>query len=180
MFGRKSQPLVEVNFRDLAAAPNLQPGAGYVYVWGLKQAPAVGMWVWVPGMDGSATAVVCAIDAAAPKGYARSELKAVERVVTDKEIEKARAKWLAERNAWADLVRRAAGLPTAARPRLRAPEGFPAIPPVPGHGRKPDADKHGKGWWAIYNRAKREGWGADEIEHYKGIAEQWFAIRDGK
>lgn len=180
MFGRKRQPLVEVNFRALEAAPNPQRGMGYVYQWPFRETPEVGMRVWIPGSDGLAPGAICDADAAVPTGYTRSELVKVSRIATSREIEKAQSKWLAERNAWADLVRRAAGLPTAARPRLRAPQGFPEIPPLPGTGRKCDADKHGKGWWAIYKRAQKEGWDASEVEHYRSVAQQWYDIRDGQ
>lgn len=180
MFGRKSVQLVEVNFRELMDAPNINPGHGYVYTWALKESPQEGMRVWVPGSDGPSAAVICNPNATVPTGYTANTLKAVARKVTDSELEKARSKWTAERDAWADQVRRAAGLPTASRPRMRAPEGFPAIPPVPNRRKSKDADTNGRAWWAIYKRAEREGWSDVEVRRYKELAEQWFQIRNDK
>ena len=55
---------VQVSFRDIEDFERPLPtGKGYTYIWDLPTPPAVGIWVYVPGLDGLATAVVVRVGA---------------------------------------------------------------------------------------------------------------------
>ena len=178
MAGREAVKLVKINYRPLDRDPEPDPGKGYVYIWPLTEPAEVGMRVWVASGDGPSPGVVCDPSASAPDGFKLSELRSVVRVVTSNELEIARARALSDQHAWVDIVRHAAGLPTAGKVMRAVPLGFRDIPPVNGKASKLEADRFGRGWWSIYKLSQEEQWGDSETRRYKEIAEHWFAIRD--
>lgn len=177
LFSRKPRlPLVSVSFRDLASTQPADAAHAYVYTWSLPSPPSPGMRVIVPGSDGRpAPAVVAAVDVAPPKGLA---LKAVTRVVTPAEIQKAIDDAAADELAWLSLARRAAGLPVTGRSRTRVPAGYPEIAPADGAATAEQANRYGRMWWRAYKAAQSHSWPAAEISRVESIARRWYAVRD--
>lgn len=184
MFGlsRKPQRLVMVNFQEiesvLSRGPNLKPGHGYTYKWNLKEEPAVGLLVFVEGINELSTAVLCDANAPVPNGYRVSELKPVRRLVTQKEIDKVRAQIQAGYSEWEKMFRKAAGFPVQGRVRRTPPAGFQDVPPLPNRADAENAGRHGRGWWKIYKYSVERGAPQAEVATFKQIANDWFEIRD--
>ena len=134
MFGlfKKRPPkrprLIEIQYRDLDEEPR-DGGRPYVYTWALKEDPEVGGRVFVRGGNGESTpAVIVGLNASRPENYSWDELAPVFRFATSQELEAARnkarrraEKALKDEQAWLNMARRAAGLPTTGRARKSAP-----------------------------------------------------------
>lgn len=71
MFGFFKKRFVGVNYRALKNAkyPITSGGHAYVFKWSLSEPPQVGMWVYVPGSSGDATAVVVDTSATPQPGH---------------------------------------------------------------------------------------------------------------
>src|SRR5699024_11892889 len=78
--------------------------------------------------------------------------------------------------AWLNMARRAAGLPTPGRARKAPPEGYKDLPPVDGDAPPEKAHRHGNGWWRAFKAAERHGRPAEEVEAFASIARRWYQI----
>lgn len=172
--------VVRVAFVDLAKpAPDPDRVRGYNYAWTLGGQPEPGDRVVVPGIDGPAYGVVVEVKNRTPRELASDErswgatIKPVRRMVTADEMAKARSKAAADLDAWLDMARRAAGLPTRSR-RRKVPEGYPDIPPADGQAGLVEADHYGSVWWKAYKNARSD----DEKKSFGSVAHRWYAIRD--
>lgn len=158
-----------------------------MYTWSLAEEPRLGDRVFVRGGGGeSAPAVIVGVDAVRPEGYSWDDLAPVFRYATDQELEAARdkARRRAERGikdeqAWLNMARRAAGLPTPGRARRSPPEGFSALPPVDGEATRSGAARNGNVWWRASKAAERLGRPTEEVETFASIARNWYRVRDG-
>lgn len=192
MFGlfKKRTPkrprLVGIQYRDLYEAPH-DGGKPYIYTWDLPEEPQVGGRVFVRGGSGkSVPAVIVDLNASRPEGYTWDELAPVFRYASDEELEKAQRKAerqadkeLRDEQAWLNMARRAAGLPTPGRARKTVPDGYQALPPTDGDSAPSTAGRYGNVWWRASKIATRLGRPAEEVETYATIARRWYAIRDG-
>jgi hypothetical protein len=172
--------VVLVSFRELTSDTPADASDAYAYRWELPTEPEIGARVWVPGAgDRPATAIVAAVDASVP------ELKVTTRLVTQQELSEAQAKAAADRvkvaadrDAWLDMARRAAGLSTTGRARKSPPVGFDSIPPADGTASANQAEEFGRVWWRAFKQAAIAGRPSEEVDAYKAIARRWYAIRD--
>lgn len=193
MFGlfKKRPPkrprLIEIQYRDLDEEPR-DGGRPYVYTWALKEDPEVGGRVFVRGGNGESTpAVIVGLNASRPENYSWDELAPVFRFATSQELEAARnkarrraEKALKDEQAWLNMARRAAGLPTTGRARKAPPEGYKDLPPVDGDAPPEKAHRHGNGWWRAFKAAERHGRPAEEVEAFASIARRWYQKRDAR
>lgn len=171
--------VVLVSFRELTSEKPADASHAYAYCWDLASPPEVGDRVWVPGGDGrAAAAVVAAVDAPLPRGYAFAELKAATRLVAAEEIAEAKAKATADRDAWLNMARRAAGLAVPGRAPTKPPLGFDPIPPADGTASARQAGEFGRVWWRAFKQAEGAGRDAEEVSAYRAIAHRWYAIRE--
>lgn len=176
---RARSRVVLVSFRELTSDKPADASHAYAYKWDLASPPEVGTRVWVPGGDGRpAAAVVAAVDAPLPRGYTLAELKAATRLVTAREIADANAKVTADRDAWLDMARRAAGLAVPGRARTKPPSGFDLIPPADGTASARQAGEFGRVWWRAFKQAEEAGRDTEEVSAYRAIAHRWYAMRD--
>ncbi|TFV81468.1 hypothetical protein E4V99_10710 [Microbacterium sp. dk485] len=168
-----------MSFRELTSDKPADASHAHAYTWDLPTPPEVGTRVWVPGSDDRpAAATVAAVDASVPRGYTLAELKAITRLITAQEIADAKAKVAADRDAWLDMARRAAGLAVAGRARTKPPSGFDPIPPADGTASARKAGEFGRVWWRAFKQAEEAGRDPEEISAYRAIAHRWYAIRD--
>ncbi|MEQ6898971.1 hypothetical protein [Microbacterium sp. KR10-403] len=177
--------VVRIAYRDSHGepAPDWNPTdmeRGYAFNWALKEQPALGMRVIVPGGDGLTPAVVVGFGTT----Y-KGELGMVRRVATGDEIARDQARYAREHEkatadaaAWLQMACKAAGLTVSGRTRTKVPTGFPAIAPVDGSATQRQASEYGRMWWRAYKQAEEAGLPADQVQHLKSIARQWFAVRD--
>ncbi|WME24456.1 hypothetical protein [Brachybacterium sp. GU-2] len=146
----------------------------------------IGGRVFVRGGNGeSAPAVVVDLEASRPENYSWDELAPVLRYATAEELEVARnkarrraEKELRDEQAWLNMARRAAGLPTPGRARKALPEGYRNLPPVDGEATPEKAHRNGNRWWRALKAAERHGRPAEEVEAYAAIARSWYKKRD--
>lgn len=82
--GRRSDPIVQVDYRELDEEPEFD--YGYAYRWPFDEDPDIGDRVFVP-VDGKG--VVPAVVVAFGRGGWDGPVKNVDRVATDQEIEDA-------------------------------------------------------------------------------------------
>lgn len=174
--GRERPPqVVRVAYRELnRPAPDWDPAdleRGYAYLWPFSTPPAIGERVVLETAHGQHGVVV---------GFGtkyRGDLLPVHRVVSQTEIDAAISKAAADEDAWLEMARRAAGLPSQSR-RTRVPPGFPTIAPVDGQASADAAGTYGSMWWRVFKTAKSRGWPKDEVQRVESIARRWYAVRD--
>lgn len=181
----KRPRLIEIQYRDLDEEPR-EGGKPYVYTWALKEEPELYQRVFVRGWNGeSAPAVIVGLNASRPEDYSWEELAPVFRYATSQELEAARnraarrsEKALKDEQAWLDMARRAAGLPTPGRARKAPPAGYKELPPVDGQATPARAQRNGNGWWRAFKAAERHGRPPEEVEVFASIARDWYQKRD--
>lgn len=164
---------VRVTFRDIAEPPPQAHGRGYIYRWRLREEPELGARLLVPGMDGPAWTVVIGVDDATRGELREVELKDVTRLATPQEVAKGEAKYLAAQDAWLNMMRRAAGLPTKGRGRSKVPKGYPDVPPAEGTAPPDLAGRHGTAWWRAYKSARDD----EERKRFQSLGHRWYAIQ---
>lgn len=143
----------------------------YSYVWKMRTAPQIGDRVWAPGEFGGGWAVV--VGMGSPRDLVGFDAKEITRAATAQEVAKAVAKFEADRNAWLDMMRKAAGLKSSTR-RRRVPSGYPDIPPAQGDAAPDVANAYGSAWWRAYKAARDD----EERKRFKELGHRWYAIRD--
>lgn len=173
LFLKKPLSTVRVTFRDIAEPLPRVHGRGYVYKWGLREAAMEGMRVLVPGMDGTAWAVVIGVDDATREELRQYELSEVIRTATAEEVAKGQAGYERDLNAWLNMMRRAAGLATKGRARTRVPNGYPEIPPADGTATPNVAGQYGSAWWRAYKSARDE----EEAKRFQSLGHRWYAVQ---
>jgi hypothetical protein len=173
LFGRKSVAVI-VAYRELTRTAD-PTGHGYAFIWPFQDKPQPGLRVVVPGTDGQAYGVVLRT-ATTQDVRGLGPLKPIKRLATKDELEKARAKQVAETDRFWNQARIAAGLDKGRRAKVS--DDFPQIHPASGSANTADADVYGRGWYGIWKRAEEEGRAPDEQAAYRALAYRWFAVRD--
>lgn len=173
LFRRKPTRLVRVILLDIAEPPPRMPPRGSTYIWRLKGAPEPGMRVLVPGMDGPTWALVMGVDEATRQDVAGQELGQVSRRATAQEEARGRAEHESARNAWLDMMRRAAGLPAPGDARRRVPDGYPEVPPAEGTAPPEEAGGYGLAWWRAHEAARDD----EERERFETLGRRWDTIQ---
>ena len=171
----REQPVfVQVIFLDFdQKAPPRGLFNEYTYAWYFKQEPELGDRVIIPGTGGDSQGMVLGISAF--NDYP-GELKSVKRIATYLEVKEYAAKKEKDFNAWLDMARREAGLPTKTQ-RKNPPKGYEPIPPATGDASTPQtAADHGRIWWKLYKSARTE----EEEKAFKNIAHRWYAKSDNQ
>ncbi len=170
-----SKPVaVIVAYRDLTHAADLA-GNGYAFIWPFRDEPKPGLRVVVPGQDGQAYGVVLR-SATAQDVRGLGQLKQIKRLATQEEMDKARAKQVAEEGKFWSQARIAAGLDKGRRAKVS--DDFPDLQPAGGSASAADADVFGRGWYHIWKLAEEDGRESDEQAAYRAVAYRWFAVRD--
>lgn len=169
-------PYVSCTFRALTSDRPATIHSGYTYRWDLPSDPVAGMRVIVPdGDDKPAPTVIGAINVI-PEDGDTEDIKTVTRIVTDEEIHAAHVALHKDEEAWLDMARREADLPSKTR-RQNPPAGLPEIPPADGRATEEDANEYGRAWWRVFKTGEEHELPKEELTRFKSIAYRWFAVR---
>lgn len=175
----QQETVVVVSFRSLGERvflDDFNPEHGYAYIWPFTEPPLLGQWAIAEGTDGPTTVVVRALGV--PAHARRLQLKALLRLISQSEVDKAQAAREAPLRAWLDMARQAAGLPTVKPVSANLPPGFDELPPVEGDADAASAAHFGDVWWRAFKHAQELGRDPEEVATFERIGRGWFRVRD--